>query len=54
MFDFEQNQIKMTDFYVEGHKMAGNRQTQKQIQNSKIVSDLNSLGRLNSVYLKNS
>ena len=28
IFDFEQNQLKMTDFYVEDRKMVGNRQTQ--------------------------
>ena len=51
VFDFEQNQLKMTDFYVEGRKMVGNRQIQNIFWNSKILSDFESL---DCIYLTNS
>ena len=45
----------MTNFYVEGRKMVGNRQTQHVFLNSKSLSNFeSSFGRLNCVYLKKS
>jgi hypothetical protein len=40
IFDFEQNQLKMTNFHVYGSKMVGNIQTQNIFWNSKSLSVL--------------
>ena len=42
----------MIDFYVEGRKIVGNRETQNIFWNSKYLSDFDSCGSLNCVYLK--
>ena len=43
----------MTNFYVEGRKMVEYRQNQNIVQNSKSLSNFESFGFLNRIYLKN-